>query len=121
MTKYLKPFYPVWQEMTGKQFNEINKQRIKFYKLTFQNENHRGFQYKTGLNIDTNKFIPMPWDTGLYFTEESLIIHWKDLYIQRNEQFSYKRHVIIPDDARVYGCYDKIKVDKFILEDKEEL
>ena len=30
----------------------------QYFRLTNEEERHRGFQYKDGLNVDTNKFHP---------------------------------------------------------------
>lgn len=43
------------KKITGKQFNELNTD-TSLYKLTNNEENHHGYQYTNGLNIDTNVF-----------------------------------------------------------------
>jgi len=49
------PNYNIGSVLTGKKFNEYFKNKY-LVKLTTQTENHNGFQFKTGLNIDENKF-----------------------------------------------------------------
>jgi len=38
--------------LTGIEFKQLYPNTL-FYKLTNETENHNGFQFKTGLNIDT--------------------------------------------------------------------
>jgi hypothetical protein len=56
--------------ITGTQFNEQYKD-YKFVKLTSETENHNGFQFQTGLNVDHIKFNPMEECSpgGIYFTD----------------------------------------------------
>ena len=99
------------KEITGKQFNEIFKNDT-FYKFTNNEENHYGYQYIDGLNIDTNEFDINRGDCskgGLYFTSEKYIIEW----INGNK---YVRIVTIPDDARVYIYKTKFKSNKIFVE-----
>ena len=55
---------------SGKEFNDITKDR-KLVKLTVEGENHNGFQFKTGLNIDNKPFNPNGSCKagGLYFCD----------------------------------------------------
>lgn len=111
--------YPIFQLISGKEFSRYT-QGLRFYKLTFKDEIHRGFKYSTGKHIDVN-FRSLPWSPGLHFTEESNIEMWKQLYIKRNEPFVYKRLVTVPDDALIYCCHDKIKANVIILGERESL
>jgi hypothetical protein len=65
------------QVLSGKEFNRINGDRL-LVKLTNQNENHNGFQFKTGLNVDNIPFNPSGEcePGGIYFCEESLMNAW---------------------------------------------
>lgn len=96
---------------TGKQFNEMG--RGPFCKVTNEFENHHGFQYKTGLNIDTEDFNPSGecQSGGLYFTDFRNVQIWID------HKFGiFVREILIPDDARVYIESDiKCKADKIVL------
>ena len=53
-----------------------------YYKITNKNECHHKFQYKDGLNIDTNEFqeegscVP----NGLYFSDKEVVV----LYFSAN-------------------------------------
>ena len=40
--------------INGLEFNKFTKGQI-FFKLTNKNENHNTFQFKDGINVDTNK------------------------------------------------------------------
>ena len=88
----------------------------RFYRLTCQNEIHNGFQYETGLNIDTIDFNPSGSckPGGLYFFDHTQVHNYRlcacDVY--------WIRKVEIPDDAQVYVEYGKYKADKFILHDR---
>lgn len=110
--------------LSGKEFNKKYKNK-KFYRLNNENENHGfmdkndeyiGYQYKTGLNIDTIPFNPIgicskgkPTAGGLNFTD---IIHIGTWYSPNKK---WIRQVIIPDDARVYVYENHYKADKIIL------
>ena len=80
--------------LTGEEFNTIYC-TTNFYKLTNETENHHGFQYQDGLNIDIIPFNPHNECSagGLYFTEESKLSKWF------NVANTYIRKVIIPNDA----------------------
>lgn len=99
-------------EYNGKRFNELYKDTL-FVKLTNSNECHNGFQFRDGLNSDTVEFDPTGECSpgGLYFCEQSKIMKWIDY----DGQMFYIRHVIIPDDARVYIEENKFKADRIIL------
>ena len=59
-------------ELTGYEFNE-KYNNIEFYKIFNEEENHRGFQYVDGLNIDIDNFNTDSFDDGLYFCEKQYI------------------------------------------------
>lgn len=110
-------------ELSGKNFNEMFP-NIKLLKLTNNEENHNGFQFKDGLNIDNVPFNPSNYSSlgGLYFVEECYAHHW----IHYGDMVKMKtmvniRTVTIPDDARVYIEYDRLKADKIILGPKTEI
>ena len=95
---------------SGKEFNGLCKNK-KFYKFLNDNSTHNNFQYKLGLNIDSEPFNPDSECSkgGLYFCEESECYRFWD---------SFGKHlaiVEIPDDAKVYVEQGKFKADKIIL------
>ena len=103
----------IGKEITGKQFNEIFK-NTTFYKFTNIKENHFGYQYVDGLNIDINEFDINGGECskgGLYFTSEKYINQWMIF----NE---YVRIVTIPDDARVCIYNTKFKSNKIFVKPK---
>jgi hypothetical protein len=97
---------------SGSSFNEINKGK-KFYKITNEKENHLGFQYRDGLNIDIHEFNPTGEckKGGLYFTDFDNLVYYFGFGI-------WIREVILPDDAQIYVENKKYKADKFILKEK---
>ena len=67
----------IGKEITGEEFNKIITDT--FYKFTNSEENHYEYQYKTGLNIDTNEFDISNGECnkgGLYFTSKKHFIEW---------------------------------------------
>jgi hypothetical protein len=97
-------------EVSGKKFNEIFR-GITMYKFTNLEENHNGYQYIDGLNIDPNEFDTSQGECskgGLYFTSVEYAAEW----ILDNE---YVRNVTIPDDARICIYKTKFKADKIIV------
>ena len=95
--------------LSGKAFNEKTKGKV-FVRFTNSSENHNGFQYKDGLNVDTEKFNPRGSCTGggLYFCEG-------DQFTNHYQNHTYLRFVTIPSDAKVYVDHSKFKANKFIL------
>ena len=83
----------------------------RFYKLTNETENHNGFQFNDGINIDTVSFNPTGKCSagGIYFTERDNIGRWIS-YIN----VSYIREIEIIDDSMVYIEEYKFKADKLI-------
>jgi hypothetical protein len=101
---------------------EFNKRfpSIVFVKLTNETENHNGFQFKTGLNIDTQEFDPTGEckKGGIYFCQYNKIPMW----IQYNQIVCINyRIVTIPDDAWVYMEKDKFKANKMILSEEKDI
>ena len=104
---------------TGSEFNNLTKDK-HFVRLTIEDENHNGFQYKTGLNIDTLPFNPIGNCTpgGLYFCE----MKYFPIFLEYNDKICKKiRSVQIPDDSLVYIEDNKYKTDKFILGEAKEI
>ena len=98
-------------EITGLEFNNLfNK---KFYKITNENEKHYGLQYRDGLNIDIQEFIPN--DTcighGIYFSDLYNIALYFDYGI-------YIREIEIPSDARIFIYQNKYKTNKIIFKSR---
>ncbi len=94
----------------------------KFYRLTNQDECHRGFQYKTGLNVDIVPFVPSGscQPGGLYF--------FSDIQLGKllNHMPGYSRPVWIrevtfPPDAKIWKMDGKYKADKFILGERKSI
>jgi hypothetical protein len=110
----------------GLEFNRLTK-NIIFVKLMKSEHNynfypshekHFGFQYVTGLNIDTIPFNPNGFckEGGLYFCECSKFYMYLD---DEDYEIKYIRRVLIPDDAMVYVERNKFKADRIILSEKK--
>ena len=96
--------------MNGKIFNQLYGNMI-FYKLTNESENHNGFKFKTGLNIDiTNK--------GIFFTDIEHMYMWLDYGCK---DMIYMRSIIIPNDATVTILKNKYKTNKIILSNRRKI
>jgi hypothetical protein len=91
-------------------------QSRKLYKLFNKDENHHGFQYKTGLNIDTIPFNPKGkcQPGGLYFSDCFNILNHLCYY-----NIYWIAEILLPDDVRVYIEDDKYKADKIILSEPQ--
>ena len=91
---------------------------MKYYKITNESENHYGFQFRTGLNVDTKPFNPSGdcEPGGIYFAREDILTF-----------LSYGvwlREVTIPEDAMVYenpGNPKKWKADRVMLGKRERI
>ncbi len=100
--------------LSGVDFNQ-KYNNVEFYKILNEKENHNDFQYKDGLNIDTNEFNTKECSAGgLYFCEKQYI----SLYI---EYGIYIRKVSIPNDAKINEEYNKFKADKIVLDKRISL
>jgi hypothetical protein len=111
----------IGQVLSGAQFKEffpnLSKQLVK---LTYYDEIHNKFQFKTGLNVDTKPFNPTGRckPGGFYFTDLNNLPRW----IFVNDWTKYYRYVDLPDDCRVYLESDNtFKADKFFLGEKDEI
>lgn len=105
-------FDHVGKTFIGKEFNKIYFGK-NFYKLTKKSENHFGFKFVDGINIDTYNFIPAicKIPSGLHFTDIKNLPFWTDYK-------TYIRKVTIPDDAIVYVGYNMFKADKIFLHER---
>ena len=91
-----------------------------YFRLTNQTETHNGFQYKTGLNVDTHLFAEsgscVPG--GLYFAR-------KDIFAFIGVETYYVRAVTIPDDARWLrdpgSGAEKFRADRIVLGPRKSL
>lgn len=85
-------------------------------KLTNETENHNGFQFQNGLNVDIVPFYPKGQCKrgGIYFIDADNINNWLS-YNSNVGEMIHIRNVTIPDDARVYIKGEKFKADKIIL------
>lgn len=125
----------IGKTMSGKEFiylfPDISE---KLVKLTNREENHNGYIFKTGLNVDTNKFdADKKCGNGIYFTDIYNMIQWftykritvtKFLNIFRweneyDDMMIFYRKVTLPLDCNVcIESRDKFKADKIILGDR---
>jgi hypothetical protein len=104
--------------LTGREFNKQYPSTV-FVKLTNETEIHNGFQFKTGMNVDTEKFDPTSeCKGGIYFCELRKFTKW--LNYAATICVNY-RVVSIPDDAKIYIEKDKFKANKIILSEKKEI
>lgn len=99
--------------LTGKQFNEL---KLNVFKLTNEDENDSGYQYKDGLNKDTLLINEKGECSkgGLYFIELNKIGKWLILC-------KWIRKVIIPNDAVVYVELDKYRSSDLYLEKRQDI
>jgi len=88
----------------------IGYHETKYYKLTNQQENHHGYQYKTGLNV-----LDMPFQYegdcvagGLYFTTFDQIHNFISFGV-------WIREVRLPLDAKYVKVGNKYRADKIYL------
>ena len=105
--------------LSGKEFNEKYMGK-KFVKLTNKEENHNGYEFKSGLNVDTEQFYPYGecHRGGIYFCEWGKLPMW---LVYGDNRMVYVRLVSIPDDAQVYEEEDKWKADRLVLGEREEI
>ena len=88
----------------------------KYWRLTNKKECPRGFQYKDGLNVDTQPFNPTGSckPGGLYFFSDAQLANYQ-LYVKDPV---WIRQVTFPPDAQIYVEKGKYKADKFILSER---
>ena len=105
--------------LSGKDFNQ-RYQTDKFVKLTNELENHNGYQFETGLNIDSIPFNPSGecGTGGIYFCSREKMSMWLNYGYK---PMIYVRWVSIPDDAVVYIEEDKFKADRMILSERQKI
>jgi hypothetical protein len=91
---------------------------MNYYKITNENECHRGLQYHDGLNIDTVPFNPSGdcEPGGIYYAKEDILA-----FVSYG---CWIRKVEIPTDARTYanpGTPVKWKSNKVFLHPRKHL
>src|SRR5579872_410359 len=102
------------KEISGLEFNKLCG-KMKLVKLTNETENHNGFQFQDGVNVDNVPFNPSGQCSkgGIYFIDSTAINRWRSY--SNVGKMIYIRNVSIPDDARVYIEEEKFKTNKIIL------
>ena len=105
--------------LSGNDFNQKYKEN-KLVKLTNDWENHNGYQFQTGLNIDSIPFNPegQCQAGGIYFCSLGKIPMWLN-YADR--PMIYVRWVTIPDDGLIWVEEDKFKADRLILSERRKI
>jgi hypothetical protein len=90
----------------------------KYFKIFNEEDNHHGFQYVDGLNIDSIPFNDNPnkscVEGGLYFTDAEHICE----FLQYG---NYIREVTLPDDAKVVKDGNKWRADTLFLNERKDL
>jgi hypothetical protein len=83
-----------------------------YLKVTNENECHNDYQYKDGLNVDSNPFNDNPNETcikgRMYFTDLANLPEFASYGV-------WVREIIVPDDARVICEKNKYGADRLIL------
>jgi hypothetical protein len=93
---------------------ELYKSDDKFYRLTNPEENHRGFQYTTGLNVDVLPFSPSCEDGGgMYFFSARQLEH----FYNHCANIKYIREVTFEGitTPQIYSEEGKYKCHSFVL------
>jgi hypothetical protein len=80
-----------------------------YFKVLNDRRKHHGFQYKEGLNVDTNVFTEDDCENGLHFCTTEQIGRW----IGCGQWLAF---INIPSDARVCNFKNKSKADKIIID-----
>ena len=115
----MKPY--TFETYSGCDFTQLETPPL--VRLTQATEEHNGFHFKTGLNVDT---VPMTTEVcvpgGLYFTDAKDAYKWVNYASAKcHKAMRWARDVQIPDDATVVVYYDenkrriKYKTDKLDL------
>jgi hypothetical protein len=102
--------------LTYEQFTRRFEKEPVFCKLLNNKLKHIGFQYKLGLNVDTNKFNPSENSPGgLNFTTEEHVLKFTDYGLDL-------AIIELCKDAQFYCDPDgiKFKTDKFIIKSIKE-
>ena len=104
--------------LIGKRFNDLYTHKL--VKLTNGLENHNGYQFQTGLNVDSIPFNPKGECRagGIYFCSFEKLPLWLDYDIK---PMIYARLVTIPHDALVWVELDKFKADRLILGQRQKI
>lgn len=85
---------------------------LRYYKVTNNELNNRGFQLVIGENFEPD-FDPNPkleCSKGLYFCTPSQVLYWA-----RNLDYNYVLDVEVPSDAKVVNFPDKSRANKLVL------
>ena len=101
---------------TGKEFKKLCPHTL--YRITNEDEIHNGFQYNTGLNVDTLPFNPTESckSGGMYFFDRTQIKDYKKYAMMA---YWIRQVIILEDeDSLVYVEEGKYKTNKFILNDR---
>lgn len=101
--------------ISGELFNKYFS-HLAWVKITNSTENHNGYQFKTGLNVDTKEFVPRDnCDNGIHFTLAPY--KWYHLYNCKTNT-CWLRSVTIPNDALVTFGSNKAKASTVVLGEK---
>ena len=92
---------------TGSEFNKIHKGK-SFIKLLNSRENHGGFQFVEGENIDEKYLGKSCYNLGFLFFESGSLEHIHTAY-------QYVREATIPADATVFCKGSIMRSDKLVL------
>jgi len=88
-----------------------------YFKIFKESDNHKGFQYKDSLNIDSIPFNDNPNDScvegGFYFTDGDHICEFLNFG-------NYIREVSLPDDAKMVKNGNKWRANKLFLHERKE-
>lgn len=126
----------IGKTLKGKEFIDLFPEiSEKLAKLTNFKENHNGYKFGTGLNIDKKKFdADKKCGNGIYFTDIDNMIRWMsyrrtkviinffNIYSLIDEHIDtmvFYRKVTLPLDCNIcIESRDKFKADKIILGDR---
>ena len=91
-----------------------------YVKLTTEDGVHNGYQYKEGLNCLDSEFNSdkICAQGGLYFCDEKDIGKWVKY---NNKKMDYIWDVVLLDDSKLANMTNKLKTDKFILQNKRTI
>ena len=91
-----------------------------YIKLTTEDGVHNGYQYKEGLNCLDGEFNSekICGPGGLYFCDEKDIGKW---IIYNGKLMHYICDVTLLNDSKLVDMGDKLKTDKFILQNKRTI
>ncbi len=103
--------------MTGLEFNElVHNSNINFYKFTSSWENSFGYQFESGLNIDSEDFDPfcVCCAGGIYFADSA------NMRYNYSDYYKFIRRVTVPNitEAWIKIEFKKIKATHLILDNE---